>query len=91
MAAGEAGADYVAFGAFYPTTTKDTTHTAKLSTLACWQTVFEIPCVAIGGITPANVGPIVRAGADFIAVSSAIWQGDEVANVQALIAAIHAA
>jgi len=91
MAAGEAGADYVAFGAFYPTTTKHTTHTAKLSTLACWQTVFEIPCVAIGGIKPENVGPIVRAGADFIAVSSAIWEGDEVANVQALIAAIHAA
>lgn len=91
MAAGEAGADYVAFGAFYPTTTKETKHTAKLSTLACWQTVFEIPCVAIGGIKPDNVGPIVRAGADFIAVSSAIWEGDEVANVQALIAAIHAA
>jgi len=91
MAAGEAGAVYVAFGAFYPTTTKDTKHTAKLSTLACWQTVFEIPCVAIGGIKPDNVGPIVRAGADFIAVSSAIWDGDEVDNVQALIAAIHAA
>ncbi|MDE1918358.1 MAG: thiamine phosphate synthase [Sphingomonadales bacterium] len=91
MSAGEAGADYVAFGAFYPTTTKETKHTAKLSTLACWQTVFEIPCVAIGGIKPDNCGPIVRAGADFLAVSSAIWQGDEVANVQALIAAIHAA
>jgi thiamine-phosphate pyrophosphorylase len=91
MSAGEAGADYVAFGAFYPTTTKVTEHTAKLSTLACWQTVFEIPCVAIGGIKPDNVGPIVRAGADFIAVSSAIWEGDEVANIHALIAAIHAA
>ncbi|WP_206240484.1 thiamine phosphate synthase [Novosphingobium terrae] len=91
MNAGEAGADYVAFGAFFPTKTKVTEHVAQLSTLACWQTVFEIPCVAIGGITPENCGPLVRAGADFLAVSSAIWDGDEVANVQALIAAIHAA
>jgi hypothetical protein len=52
MSAGEAGADYVAFGAFFPTTTKETKHTAKLSTLACWQTVFEIPASPSAASSP---------------------------------------
>ncbi len=91
MEAGEAGADYVAFGAFYPTETKLTEHTAEPDTLTWWQSLFEIPCVAIGGITPANCAPLVRAGADFIAVSGAVWMGDEVANLHALVAAIKAA
>jgi len=73
MEAGEAGADYVAFGAFYPTTTKDTVHRPDPSILSWWTTVFEIPCVAIGGITAENAGPLVRAGADFLAVSGAVW------------------
>jgi thiamine-phosphate pyrophosphorylase len=73
MEAGEAGADYVAFGAFYPTTTKDTAHRPDPSILSWWTTLFELPCVAIGGITPANAAPLVKAGADFIAVSSAVW------------------
>lgn len=83
MEAGEAGADYVAFGAFYPTTTKETRHQPDPSILSWWMTVFEIPCVAIGGITPANAPPLIAAGADFLAVSSAVWSGDEAAAVQA--------
>jgi thiamine-phosphate pyrophosphorylase len=73
MEAAEAGADYVAFGAFYPTTTKDVDHVADLETVVKWSTVTEIPCVAIGGITPDNAKPLIDAGADFLAVSSAVW------------------
>jgi len=73
MEAGEAGADYIAFGAFYPTATKETTHRSDPSILSWWVTLFEIPCVAIGGITADNAAPLVKAGADFIAVSSAVW------------------
>lgn len=91
MVAGEAGADYVAFGAFFPTTTKEVKHTAGLDLLEWWQAVFELPCVAIGGITPENCAPLVRAGADFLAVSGAVWNGDEVAAVQAFERAIAAA
>jgi len=77
MEAGEAGADYVAFGAFFPTTTKETSHRPDPSILSWWTTVFEIPCVAIGGITPDNAAPLVAAGADFLAVSGSVWNGDE--------------
>ncbi len=90
MAAGEAGADYVAFGAFFPSSTKDTEHVATLDTLEWWQTIFELPCVAIGGITPENCGPIVQAGADFLAVSNAVWRGDEAAAIVAFNEAIRA-
>jgi len=83
MEAGEAGADYVAFGAFYPTTTKEVSHHPDPSILSWWATMFEIPCVAIGGITPANAAPLVKAGADFIAVSNAVWGGDEAAAIKA--------
>ena len=88
MLAGEAGADYVAFGAYFPTTTKEVKHMASLDLLEWWQAVFELPCVAIGGITPENCGPLVRAGADFLAVSGAVWNGDEAAAVQAFERAI---
>jgi thiamine-phosphate pyrophosphorylase len=88
MEAGEAGADYVAFGAFYPTTTKQVSHHPEPVILSWWSTVFEIPCVAIGGITPANAPPLVAAGADFIAVSNAVWGGDEAAAVQAFAAVL---
>jgi thiamine-phosphate pyrophosphorylase len=88
MEAGDAGADYVAFGAFYPTTTKAVDHHAEPEILTWWQSLFEIPCVAIGGITPENLAPLVWAGADFIAVSGAVWNGDEAANVVALAEAI---
>jgi thiamine-phosphate pyrophosphorylase len=73
MEAGEAGADYVAFGAFYPSATKEVQHIAELETLQLWSKVMEVPCVAIGGITPDNAKPIIEAGADFIAVSNAVW------------------
>lgn len=73
MEAGEAGADYVAFGAFYPTATKETHHRPEPEILAWWSGLFELPCVAIGGITPANAPPLIEAGADFIAVCSAVW------------------
>lgn len=82
MEAGEAGADYVAFGAFFPTTTKDTTHRPDPAILSWWTTVFEIPCVAIGGVTAGNAAPLVAAGADFLAVSGAVWNHDEAAAVQ---------
>lgn len=77
MEAGEAGADYVAFGAFYPSGTKLSEHRPAPEILAWWQRLFEIPCVAIGGITPQNCGPLVAAGADFLAASQAVWGGDE--------------
>jgi thiamine-phosphate pyrophosphorylase len=88
MEAGEAGADYVAFGAFYPTTTKETQHQPELSILGWWTTLFELPCVAIGGITPENAAPLIAAGADFLAVSGAVWNGD--AGPAAAIAAFDA-
>lgn len=88
MEAGEAGADYVAFGAFFPSATKDTKHVAEPELLEWWARLFELPCVAIGGITAANCGPLVAAGADFLAVSHAVWGGDEAAGVRALNEAI---
>ncbi|MFA7431517.1 MAG: thiamine phosphate synthase [Rhodospirillaceae bacterium] len=73
MEAAEAGADYVAFGAFYPTETKDAKTEATLDLLTWWQDVMTVPCVAIGGITPDNAKPLIEAGADFIAVCSGVW------------------
>jgi thiamine-phosphate pyrophosphorylase len=83
MEAGEAGADYVAFGAFHPTTTKEVRHRPDPSILSWWATLFEIPSVAIGGITPGNARSLIDAGADFLAVSGAVWGGDEAASVRA--------
>lgn len=83
MEAGEAGADYVAFGSFFPSTTKPSEHRPDPELVAWWSRLFEIPCVAIGGITPENCGPLVEAGADFLAVSGAVWSGDEVAAIRA--------
>jgi thiamine-phosphate pyrophosphorylase len=74
MEAGEAGAHYVAFGAFFETATKDVEHRAAPEILAWWTRLSPIPCVAIGGITPANGLPLVQSGADFLAVSSFIWK-----------------
>lgn len=91
MEAGEAGADYVAFGAFFPSVTKDKGPDAERpepELLSWWAKLFEIPCVAIGGITPENCRPLVEAGADFLAVSAAVWCGDEVAAVKAFAKAM---
>lgn len=71
--AAEAGADYVAFGAFYATGTKQPPARADLDILRWWQTMVTVPCVAIGGITAENCGPLVAAGADFLAVISGVW------------------
>ena len=95
MEAGEAGADYVAFGAFYDTPTKDAKSRATPELLTFWQEFVELPCVAIGGITPDNAAPLVEAGADFIATSSAVWQHADgpaaaIARFNALFAACHA-
>lgn len=73
MSAAEAGADYVAFGAFFPTTTKATVHRPDLEILEIWQETMLTPCVAIGGITVENCRPLVTAGADFLAVSAGVW------------------
>ncbi|MBW7837619.1 MAG: thiamine phosphate synthase [Sphingomonadales bacterium] len=73
MVAGEQGADYVAFGAFYPTATKTPKTAADPEILRWWSKMFEVPCVAIGGITVDNARPLVEAGADFLAVSAGVW------------------
>lgn len=73
MEAGEAGCDYVAFGAFYETTTKPSNYRPKPEILSWWSALTEIPCVAIGGITPENAPPLIDAGADFISVCQAVW------------------
>ena len=90
MEAGDNGADYVAFGAFFETATKATEHRAEPELLAWWQGIFELPCVAIGGITPDNCAPLISAGADFLAVSGAVWNGDEAAAVAAFAARLSA-
>lgn len=73
MEAAEAGADYVAFGAFFPTATKDAKTRAEPELLTWWQEMMTVPCVAIGGITTENAPALVEAGADFLAVASGVW------------------
>src|SRR5690606_21620222 len=77
------GADYVAFGSFFPSSTKASEHRPEPDLLTWWHELMEIPCVAIGGITPQNCRPLVEAGADFLAVSQAAWGGDEAEAVRA--------
>lgn len=90
MQAGEDGADYVAFGAFFPSGTKEVTRFIEPDILTWWSDLMELPCCAIGGITPENCGPLVRAGADFLAVVGCIWNHPEgpAAGVRALNKAI---
>ncbi len=93
MEAAEAGADYVAFGAFFPTATKEPPEMAEIETLQIWAETMEVPCVAIGGITAENCAPLVKAGAEFLAVVGAVWNhpGGPAAGVQAMLKAIAAA
>jgi thiamine-phosphate pyrophosphorylase len=93
MQAGEDGADYVAFGAFFPSGTKDVTRFIDPAILRWWSELMELPSCAIGGITAANCAPLVQAGADFLAVVGAIWGHPDgpAAGVRALNAAITAA
>jgi thiamine-phosphate pyrophosphorylase len=90
MEAAEAGADYVAFGAFFPTTTKEAPTRAEPDVLRIWQEVMEIPCVAIGGVAVDNAAGLAAAGADFLAVSAGVWAHPEgpAAAVRGLNAAI---
>ncbi len=93
MAAGEDGADYVAFGAFYPSTTKEVKNLLDPEILAWWSEMMELPSCAIGGITAENCGPLVKAGTDFLAVVGCVWNFPDgpAAGVRALNAAIRAA
>ena len=93
LVAGEAGADYVAFGAFFSTQTKAASTTAEPDLIEWWTHATTVPCVAIGGVTPANCGGLVRAGADFLAASSSVWSYPEgpAAAIKAFSAAIDAA
>jgi thiamine-phosphate pyrophosphorylase len=82
MEAAERGADYVAFGAFFPTGTKEARTTADIDLIVWWSELMTVPCVAIGGITVENCQPLIEAGADFLAVSAGVWnhpQGPAVA------------
>lgn len=92
MEAAEAGADYVAFGAFFPSATKAPKHRADPEILRWWSELMTVPCVAIGGITAENCAPLVAAGADFLAVVSAVWDHPEGpgAGVKAFLKAIAA-
>jgi thiamine-phosphate pyrophosphorylase len=91
--AAEAGADYVAFGAFFPTSSKETKHHADVELLRWWSEIMTVPSVAIGGITPDNCAPLVKAGADFLAVISAVWDHPQgpAAAVKSFLRAIAAA
>lgn len=93
LEAAEKGADYVAFGAFFPSQTKIVKGAADPELLRWWSTATTVPCVAIGGITPPNCGPLVAAGADFLAVVAAVWNHPQSpgAAVKAFIEAIAAA
>jgi thiamine-phosphate pyrophosphorylase len=93
MQAGEDGADYVAFGAFYPSTTKEVKGMLDPEILQWWSDMMELPSCAIGGITPENCAPLVQAGADFLAVVGCIWNHPDgpAAGVKALNAAIRQA
>ena len=90
MTAADAGASYVAFGAFFDSATKPPEFHATTEILDWWSEIFEIPCVAIGGITASNCAPLVAAGADFLAVSAGVWSHPEgaAAGVAAMNAAI---
>ncbi|CAI3932847.1 MULTISPECIES: thiamine phosphate synthase [Commensalibacter] len=90
MKAGEGGADYIAFGAFFPTISKDTDVRAPIELLSWWSEMMELPVVAIGGITPDNCKPLVQAGADFLSVIGAVWRHPEgpEKGVQSMLKAI---
>ena len=90
MQAGEDGADYVAFGAFFPSTTKEPPAMAEIGVIEWWAQMMEIPCVAIGGINAENCAPLVQAGADFLAVAGAVWNHESgpAEGVKQMLAAI---
>lgn len=74
MQAADAGADYVAFGSMFPTTTKEAKTRAEPELIEWWTGIMEVPCVAIGGITVDNAQTLIDAKADFLAVSAGVWK-----------------
>ncbi|HEX3753711.1 MAG TPA: thiamine phosphate synthase [Rhizomicrobium sp.] len=80
MEAGEAGANYVAFGAFFPTATKEAKTQADIEIIRWWAEMMVVPCVAIGGITVENAPALIEAGADFLAVSAGVWEHEDGAD-----------
>ncbi len=92
LRAGEANADYVSFGAFFPSTTKTAESAPEMELLSWWSEIMELPVVAVGGITPQNCAPLVQAGANFLAACGAVWSADDPGGVvRAFDAAIAAA
>ncbi|MSP05906.1 MAG: thiamine phosphate synthase [Acetobacteraceae bacterium] len=93
MQAGQDGADYAAFGAFYPSNSKEVTNLANPEILRWWSEMMEIPCCAIGGITAENLAPLVQAGADFLAIIGGVWNHPDgpAGGVRAINKAIDAA
>lgn len=93
MKAGEQGADYIAFGAFFPTISKDTDVRAPIELVSWWSEMMELPVVAIGGITAENCKPLVKAGADFLSVIGAVWRHPQgpAQGVKSLLKAIEEA
>jgi thiamine-phosphate pyrophosphorylase len=79
----------LAFGAFFPTATKETLYRPEPEILTIWQETMQIPCVAIGGITADNAEGLAAAGADFLAVSAGIWNHPD--GPAAAVAALNAA
>ena len=77
MKAAENGADYVAFGAFFESKTKIPKVQVKTNIIEDWNFISNIPCVAIGGITPTNCKDLIKAGADHLAVIGSIWNSDK--------------
>jgi thiamine-phosphate pyrophosphorylase len=75
--AADAGADYVSFGPFFPSPTKAAEAFADVEIVQWWSELMEVPCVAVGGVTPVNCRPLVEAGADFLAVSTGVWNHAE--------------
>jgi len=88
MDAAEAGADYVAFGAFFPTETKVARSRAEPELLRGWQQAMLTPCIAIGGIMVETAAELAAAGADFLAVSAGVWRHPE--GPAAAVAALNA-
>ena len=88
LRAGEANADYVSFGAFFPSTTKTAESEPELELVSWWAELMELPVVAVGGITPENCTTLVRAGADFVAACGAVWRAD---SPDAVVRAFNAA
>jgi thiamine-phosphate pyrophosphorylase len=77
MKAGEQGADYLSFGAFFESKTKKSRGNPGLEILEWSNEILNLPTVAIGGITTDNCAPLVKSGVDFLSVISYVWNYPE--------------